>query len=285
MLVIILIEDKRSPICSIDLKSKFPRSSTVYVTKKNYDVCINLIKGSPTLTKSWLVFIDVRVPVEHLKQILKVSKHNVNIVNSTHHDCKEKYGFCKSIGLHPQILDCIKPSDQECIGHITKSLKCSNEVALYLTRSCNNYMPHIEECILLLTGYNGVLDNRIVDLYVPKRSSITVHTLFYHILGEKTVDMSQLALFLYNFRYGIKYVLQSLNDMFSDTIEIYKLMNAGELGEDNYEDYSYKDIKLTKYMISVIVTSIYHKVDFDTIVRYKLVLSNIKDVPNLLNIL
>lgn len=280
---IILLEDARAPIFSEDLRAKTPRSSIIRMEPKNTRTCISLMKGKPTLTSTWLVFVDMKVSDIVLESISGLP-NCINIVFTKSVDAERKLSICRK-GGDSKLLDMINVDKESCVSYITSRLNTSEKLSKSIADKCNYFLPYIEEAILVLEMIDKEVTKSDVDLYIQKRSNLTVNSLFYHLVGFKTLSSQIVSDFLYQYKFAFPYIKKKLLLLFSESEKIYKSIENGNLGLDNIKDYLKNNkVKISEYMISVLISKIHPIIGLGELVLIKISIDKIDDMVNLLSL-
>ena len=80
-----------------------------------------------------------------------------------------------------------------------------------------------------------------------------------------------LASYLYDFRYGFKYIKDSLLSYLNDAIEIYLLMEQGFLGADNFKSYDFgRSIVFSEYSLRKLIIDVHSVISLDVLILTKI---------------
>lgn len=280
---IILLEDPRAPIFSEDIRSKIPRSSFIRMEPKNTRTCISLMKGKPTLTSTWLVFVDKKVSDIVLESISGLP-NCVNIIFTKSVDAERKLSICKK-GGDSKILDMINVDKESCVSYINSRIGTTEKLSKLIAGKCNYFLPYIEEALLVLEMLDTDVTKSDIDLYIQKRSNLTVNSLFYHLVGFKVLSSEMVSDFLYQYKFAFPYIKKKLLLLFSESEKIYKCIEDGSLGLDNIKGYLKNNkVKISEYMISVLISKIHPIIGLGELVLIKISIDKIDDMTNLLSL-
>lgn len=282
---IVLIEDSKAPIFSRDLKMKFPGSCTMYVEKRSTIDSIKLIESPPTLMDKWLVIVKDGVQEPVMKYIANLGEKNINLFMSDTLNYTKIYSIVNS-KIETKILNAVNVEEATSVKYSMNRLNISKDVAEYLVKICNNYMPHLEEAIIVLEGLGEDVTKSSVDKYIPRRVNLTIYSLFYHLVGIKIIGEKNLALYLYNYKYAIKYIKKKLLNLLNISQIIYRDVESGSLGSDNIEEYyNSKNLKVSKYFISKVVNEMHPTLDYPTLLVLKYRIEKTTNMITLLNLI
>jgi hypothetical protein len=281
---IILLEDKRAPIFTSSVVKKFPRSSTIRLTPRDARTLIGLLNKKPTLSNSWLVLVDNRVSDTVIQDIVNI-EHCVNVIYATELNLKHKNSLCPK-KENTQIVNVINLSEEECKSYILSRIEIEIDALDKLYTQTKGYMPYVEESLTILNTIGCKVTLRDINTYIPKRSSATVNTVFYHMIGVRKAEEKVLIEFLYQFRYAIKYLKTRLFEIIEDTEKMYKDIELGILGADNISRY-YSDnkFKVSEYYTSLVVLEIFPNLSIEDLIAYKYAISKVENVLELIAIL
>lgn len=280
----VVLEDPRAPLFTQELVEQFPKSSTVGINPRNTKGLIPTLNGSPTLTDNWLVLVDKRVgdtviaELAGMKTCINVFYAKANNVNYIAALCRE-HGDC-------QIVDMLNMDEPSTINYVKTKLNVNESVARELVKRCKCYLPYIEESMLTLKSLQEPITINHVKEYIQKRSETTVFTVFYHLVGLKRKRLSELGLFLYQYRYAYPYIKKRLQKIFTETIKLYKDIELGKLGGDNIKDYlSENKMEVSEYFVRRIVLELHETMTVDELYLHKIIIDKTDNMPTLLSVL
>ena len=282
---IILIEDPSVPIVSSEIKEKFPQPSIRYVNKKTDSADLVCLKNHPLLTIKWLVIIEHGSPIDMIEGLVKLETC-VCVVMSSKSNYLSYISLCKKFG-ECRFIDASKLDKASNRKYVIKRIgvgeKCADKLCVY----CNEYLPYIEEAIITLQSLDKDIVEADISKYISKRTGITVHSLFYHLIGYKTCNDKLMTLFLYRFRYALPYLKKKLVSLLDTTMKLYSSMQCGELGPDDIDSYMASNEKLgvSKYFVSNAVTNLYSSIDYDVLVLTKIKIEKTENIIQLLSYL
>ena len=217
------------------LLKKFPQSSQITINKFNYYQAIETIAFRPILTESWLVRVSDRLQITQMEKILK-HKENVNVITVRDslklETLKEKF---ISQGIPFKVVENKKISQQDLIVYVCESLPISYKDAVYLCKRHNMYAPMIVNSVNSLLLFDKV-NRDIIKKYTKRYDSVNLTEIVDSMLGVSTHKKSKIIEKIYEFRYGLEFLLDFIVNELNNYELIFRLIESGELNLDNYRD-------------------------------------------------
>lgn len=217
------------------LLKKFPQSSQITINKFNYYQAIETIAFRPILTESWLVRVSDRLQITQMEKILK-HKENVNVITVRDslklETLKEKF---ISQGIPFKVVENKKISQQDLIVYVCESLPISYKDAVYLCKRHNMYAPMIVNSVNSLLLFDKV-NRDIIKKYTKRYDSVNLTEIVDAMLGVSTRKKSKIIEKIYEFRYGLEFLLDFIVNELSNYELVFRLIESGELNLDNYRD-------------------------------------------------
>ena len=234
---IILLENENLKMFSVmgKLLKKFPQSSQITINKFNYYQAIETIAFRPILTESWLVRVSDRLQITQMEKILK-HKENVNVITVRDslklETLKEKF---ISQGIPFKVVENKKISQQDLIIYVCESLPISYKDAVYLCKRHNMYAPMIVNSVNSLLLFDKV-NRDIIKKYTKRYDSVNLTEIVDSMLGVSTRKKSKIIEKIYEFRYGLEFLLDFIINELNNYELVFRLIESGELNLDNYRD-------------------------------------------------
>lgn len=217
------------------LLKKFPQSSQITINKFNYYQAIETIAFRPILTESWLVRVSDRLQITQMEKILK-HKENVNVITVRDslklETLKEKF---ISQGIPFKVVENKKISQQDLIVYVCESLPISYKDAVYLCKRHNMYAPMIVNSVNSLLLFDKV-NRDIIKKYTKRYDSVNLTEIVDSMLGVSTHKKSKIIEKIYEFRYGLEFLLDFIVNELNNYELVFRLIESGELNLDNYRD-------------------------------------------------
>lgn len=217
------------------LLKKFPQSSQITINKFNYYQAIETIAFRPILTESWLVRVSDRLQITQMEKILK-HKENVNVITVRDslklETLKEKF---ISQGIPFKVVENKKISQQDLIVYVCESLPISYKDAVYLCKRHNMYAPMIVNSVNSLLLFDKV-NRDIIKKYTKRYDSVNLTEIVDSMLGVSTRKKSKIIEKIYEFRYGLEFLLDFIVNELANYELVFKLIESGMLNLDNYRD-------------------------------------------------
>lgn len=217
------------------LLKKFPQSSQITINKFNYYQAIETIAFRPILTESWLVRVSDRLQITQMEKILK-HKENVNVITVRDslklETLKEKF---ISQGIPFKVVENKKISQQDLIIYVCESLPISYKDAVYLCKRHNMYAPMIVNSVNSLLLFDKV-NRDIIKKYTKRYDSVNLTEIVDSMLGVSTRKKSKIIEKIYEFRYGLEFLLDFIVNELNNYELVFRLIESGELNLDNYRD-------------------------------------------------
>lgn len=217
------------------LLKKFPQSSQITINKFNYYQAIETIAFRPILTESWLVRVSDRLQITQMEKILK-HKENVNVITVRDslklETLKEKF---ISQGIPFKVVENKKISQQDLIVYVCESLPISYKDAVYLCKRHNMYAPMIVNSVNSLLLFDKV-NRDIIKKYTKRYDSVNLTEIVDSMLGVSTRKKSKIIEKIYEFRYGLEFLLDFIVNELNNYELVFRLIESGELNLDNYRD-------------------------------------------------
>jgi len=284
---IVLIED---PIYSIDslkrsVKEKFPISSQLFVTRRNYYESLKLIKNPPLLTEGWAIVLSSALPAKQAALFCEDSK-NLVIIEVLPRKKNESMSELNGLGIEFSVVDNVHVDKERLAKYCVDKLGISQKDAVTLCNRCNNYLPYVTESVSLLSSLGKEVSRSDILKYVNKRSSFNVQSLFLHLIGYNRKNTETVACFLYDFRYAMNYIKTSLLAYLNDCIAIYLYMEEGLLGADNYKDFKFPSkLTISEYLLKKIILDVHPVVPLEVIIVIKISIERMNKIYELINII
>lgn len=282
---IILNEDLRVPIFTNKIVKKFSNSSIVKVNKRTrFDDLKRTLSYRPLFNKSYLILVSKNTEPTVLEYCLTL-KDEVVVVYCDSNSKNIYYNKAKKFST-TKIVDVTRMDESGTIDYIKSRLTISDDNAKKLMNKCNKFMPFIEENVISLEVLGCTITSKEIDKYVSKYSNITVYSLFYSILGIKSINSKDLVYFLYSFRRAFDYLHKTLLTLFKITIRIYSDIESGDLGCDNIKQYhTEKELKdVSVYFVKQIVEESHKSLNLRDILVLEYAVKESKNILELLNL-
>lgn len=271
-MIVILLEDKVYSLNSFPkkIRDRFPNTSILMVNKKNTEECLRKSKEIPLLTDGWAIIIDDKVPIEQTVQFCKNDSNLVVIWINPKNKMEMELALTKE-KLKYRIVDNINLEKDKLLDYVCSELKIDLKESKTLCNKCNNYLPYVLESVTMLKSLGRQVTRKDILNFIDKRNRLNVHSLFLHLIGYKVVDTSLIASYLYDFRYGFKYIKDSLLSYLNDAIEIYLLMEQGFLGADNFKTYDFgRSIAFSEYSLRKLIIDVHSVISLDVLILTKI---------------
>lgn len=263
-MIYILCENTVDNICSgIDaFYAKFPESTRVRLSNNVLKESLDAYKQPPLLASRWLFLCSEFLVKKNVRPLCKLALDNVVIINTISlqrgNEIKELF---REYDVTVKIINNTVIKPEKVIAYIRQNGQCSEEVAKYVYKRYNGYMPAIARATQTLSLIPGTTK---VDVrrYTERGINYTLADLASFLLGEQRKHMSSKDAIgvVYNFRYAMKYVSKYLQNYINIYLEVFKEMSEANLTIDNVDSFlnttSNKVIKkLSSKRLSVIAGS------------------------------
>lgn len=274
-MIIVLLENKVYAIDSLigRVRREFPDSSILEVNKNNRFDMLKLSNTTPLLTNGWVIICNERMNTQQCLPFCK-NPNNLTILHTTPKNKSDVLNFLAENKLEFSLVDNINVSKETLIDYVSSELKLTEKESKTLCNKCNNYLPYVLESVALLQTLGRQVTRNDILKFIDKRTTMSIVSLFNHVIGFKTLDSSLVATYLYDFKYAFGYLKTKLLSYIDDAIYIYTLMDSGLLGPDNYKDYKFdKKLTVSDYMVKNIILNIHRKVSFEILLLTKIKVS------------
>lgn len=281
-MIYLVIEDKRATIFSTPVIEKFPKSSIVKVNKYNAHKEMSLIKMRPTLTNTWLVLVDNNVPEPIVEQLLEYESNCIILLYCDENNIYFRYNIlnskCKTYRVNVKTMN-----KEDCEKYIKDRINISVD-ALHSMTTENNFMPYIEECLIVLESLDKQISKEDVINYIPKRMNVTVYDVFYNLINYKIGNTKSIVSFLYQFKYAWDYIQTKIVMLCNITLKLYNDIEDGILGADNVDEYYNNNGKLgvSIYFVKLVILKLFPKISYLEIISNRLLVERLEDIPSLL---
>lgn len=239
---IILAEELRYPLNSflesIRSQKKVPGSSLVFCNKNNLFDVKKIIASPPPLTRGWVIFVNNNKILEDDVRSLE-SDYNWVIYVVRNKDSLRELGVnFESWGVEFRLVNNLEPSEEKVISYIMTELGLSESDAKYLYNRHRGYLPRISESVDRLSVVEN-LDRKNIRKYTEAASDISIDVLFRYIIGQDDGKgmSTKAANLIFQFRYGLPYVMKQLLRKFEVYIFLYEDILSGQLSRENYKEY------------------------------------------------
>lgn len=280
-MILVLIEDPLIPIVSNEIKEKFPSNCRMSINQSTKYKELEKLKDSPLLTKKWYVDISKNVNKILLSKVL--IHDNINIVRTSASDYKETLAFCSKYG-ECKFINALRLDRDSIRTFICSELNVDSELGDFLYERCNGYTPSILESVTLLKSLSKEIKKSDITKYVKPTPLVNVKSLFLHIMGVRRIKQKSLVLFLYNFRYAIKYLKTELLNLFNVVIKLYNDLLEGKLDLSDIKGYvSENKLKVSDLFVIELIDNVVRNTPLENIylLRYKIL--QLENTVELLN--
>lgn len=278
----LVIEDSRAPLFSRDFFKNTPKDSIFRITKRTLYKDLDDLKKSPLFTNKWFVLIENKVGNDMIEKMKDHTDVDV-IVLADRNNYVSKRSYLLKLGEF-KVIDLVNPSKDYCERFVINELGVTKDTAKVLLGRSNYFLPTIVENVNLLKCLGRTPTTNDVNLYVSRRTSVTVYTLFYYILNNSKVKPKTILLFLHEFRFAFNYVKTRLIELFDVSMKIYDSVESGTLGGSNciqfIED---NNLDVTEYFVRIVITDLHPKITYEKLYLEKLRISRIENIVELLN--
>lgn len=240
--------------------SKFPASSIIMYKGQTADKLKTILANRPMFTEQYILYFD-RPPKEDIILMLKNYDHRY-IIRINMGDFEEYMLSLKKVGmLDITVVDNWNLDKQEVHKYISNSLKIEDDAIDYLWRRTGEYLPRLIESVSILKSFD-VVDRKVIQMYVPRRSTLGYRDLLQHLLGVKKRSDKQVFELLAYYSKGHKHIasylvteLSKWRDVWND-MDDYSLtpMNAKEYWESEPKNFSRKELLFMTSLYSKITT-------------------------------
>lgn len=280
-MILVLIEDPLIPIVSNEIKEKFPYNCRMSITQATRYKEIEKLKDSPLLTKKW--YVDISSNVNNILLSKVLTYNNINVVRTSTSDYKEKLSLCSKYG-ECKFINALKLDRDSIKSFICNELNVDSELGDFIYERCNGYTPNILESVTLLKSLSKDIKKSDITKYVKPTPPVSVKSLFLHIIGLKKIKQKSLVLFLYNFRYAIKYLKTELLKLFDIVIKIYNDLLEGNLDLSDIKGYiSDNRLKVSDLFVIEILDSVVRNIPIENIYLLRYKIFQLEDTVELLN--
>lgn len=281
---VILLEDERASEFTKKLYSSYPETSIVKVSTKDTIEKLYFLNNKPLLTTNWLVLVDKRVGLPII-EFLATNKFCVNIIYATDLDSSLKLAFCKKLNDDSSIVDMLNISKDSAISFITSEISIDEVLAEKLYNKCNKFFPYIVGALHSLSMLDRKIVSKDLDVYVESHSSLTPNSLFYHLVGVKTLNYKSTIKYLYDYKNAFPYIKKKLLTLYNASEKLYKDIENGELHTNNLDDYCKSNkLKVSPYFVKIIVTKVYKTLTYDELILSKCLVNNLDSTLSLLSL-
>lgn len=281
-MIYLVMEDSRAPLFTEDLYNTVPKSSIVKIKKSTLDLEVDKLNSSPLFTSKWFALIDRGVSENLIVKICSM-KSVVPIIYVTDKTVGSVRSVISEFGEN-KLVNLINPSKSFCEKHVCKVLSVTEDVSKCLCEKSNYFLPSLEENINVLKSLGRAPSKKDINLYISRRNSVTIYSLFYFILGQSKVLPKNIIVFMHDFKYAFSYLKESLLKLFDDMLQIYDDIENAIVGKTNIDSY-YKSSKLgcTLFFTKRVVLEFHKIFTYEEIYLRKLKLARCSNVVELLN--
>lgn len=282
----LLIAEKANA-CINPIMNKFdiPAISKKYVTSNNFTELIPILKTKPIMTNKWYVIIDPKLTIKQIKELMSFDNFNILMVDNEKLFKSMKLDLIDE-GVNFKTYDNLNPPKEQVIKYILDHINTNDvEVAKYIYNRHDGYLPKIMESIALL-GNLAEVTKKDVYKYTYAMNSMWLNDVLLCILGYPLPGKSakkRAVETLYEFRYGIKYVLSTMKKDISIIRYAFEEINAGRLSLENYKEFESdnKDFKLLSNNRKEKIIDAYNYVSYRRVLKIQYALNHIE--PNSFN--
>lgn len=270
-----------------ELETKFPRTSTLFLSNRNLEWVKNTVTNSkPLLTSKWLI-VGNQLKENSVLTMVKNLYDNVLVLryNNKSKDVEDLMKILKSMSINFSIVDNMNLSESRLVSYVSSELNLTEADSKTLVKRCNYYVPYINESVFALKSLCRPIERKDILNFVVKRSSFNTLSLFNHIIGFKRVNNEVVSRFLYDFRFALKFLKTDLLEKLDDAILVYSLMNEGLLSPSNFKEFTFpRKLKISDYLLKSLILDINKSVSYETLVYNKLMISKIEYFYQLIEI-
>lgn len=279
---LLIAEKRNAAIDPVMERLNIPTISRKYVTSYNFVDLIGILKTKPILTDRWYVVIDPKLPLRQIKELMSLDNFNVLIVESMREFESMKIDLAEQ-GVAFKTYDNLNPPKDKVIQYITDNIKADQDVALYIYNRHDGYLPKIMESIILLKPLARVTKKEVFD-YTYASNSMWLHDVLLCMLGYplpgKTAKKKAVAT-LFEFRYGIKYVLSTMKKDLDVIRYAFDEIREGRLTAENYKEFESdnKEFKLLSKGKKERIVDAFNYVPMKRVLKLQIALDNIEPKP------
>lgn len=282
---LLVAEKANASINPIMNRYDIPAISKKHVTSNNFTELIPVLKTKPLMTDKWYVIIDPKLTLKQIKELMSFDNFNILMVDNEKLFQSMKLDLIEE-GVQFKTYNNLHPPKEIVIKYILDHINTNDEeVAKYIYNRHDGYLPKIMESIMLLSNLAEVTKTDVAK-YTYAMNSMWLNDVLLCILGYplqgKTAKKRAVST-LYEFRYGIKYVLSTMKKDISIIRYAFEEINAGRLSLENYKEFESdnKDFKLLSNSRREKIIDAYNYVPYRRVLKVQYALNQIE--PNSFN--
>lgn len=277
------MEDSRAPLFSRDFLRDIPSDSIFKVTRNTLIKDLEVLKRNPLFTNKWFVLFDSKVDTSMIDRMISYPNADVIVMADRVNYQKKKSSLMK-LGEY-KVIDLVNPSKEFCKNYVIKELGVGDDVAKALLSRSNYFLPTIAENVNTLRSLGRTPTISDVNLYVSKRTSVTVYTLFYYLFNISNVPSKSILMFLYEFRFAFVYLKTRLLELFDVSLTVYSDVESGVVSGVNCREYlSDKQFNVTEYFLKTVINELHPLVTYEKLYLERLRFSRCENIVELLNL-
>lgn len=252
----IVAEDPNNAITDLlgTIRNQYPNSSIYRVHKDNFDSAIKIISKLPMLSSGWLVITNPnKMTVNQIRRLCAL-EDNLTIFNVTKSsDFDKAVELLTKADVEFKYIDNLHPSKDRIINYITEELNISKDIAKYIAKRCNYYIPRVYESVLMLQVVDGEIDKKVVSKYTTNYGVASVASLVEHIIGYETKNKKTLLGLINNYRYGMPFLFKLVLEEIEQILTGYRLIMTGQLSFKNYSTFKSDELKCSEWKLKKIL--------------------------------
>lgn len=276
-MIYVLCENTIDNICSgLDaFNKKFPSSARIQLNREILSGSLDGYKQPPLIASRWLFICPETLVQRNVKPICELAVNNVVIIRTNTlikgREILEKF---HDFNVDVKIINNMQIKPEQVVMYIRNTAGCSEDIAKYVYKRYNGYMP----AIIRATQTLSVLDEVTkydVRKYTEHGINYTIADLGNYLIGEqrKFMSLEDAIGIIYNFRYAMGYLTRYLKDYIDDYLEVFKEMSEANLTTENVEKFitttdNKRIKKLSTKRLSVIAGS-FDRVSVDKLMYIK----------------
>lgn len=240
-MIYILCENTVDGICSAleIFYKRFPESTRIRLNRTILQESLDAYKQPPLLANRWLFICPESLVQKNVRPLCQLASNNVVIINTvTLTRGKELKENFEGYDISVKLIDNTNIKPNIVVDYIIQNGGCSEEVARYVYKRYNGYMPAIVRATQTLSLIPDTT-KADVRLYTERGINYTLADLTAFLLGEQRKPMlaKDAIGVVYNFRYAMGYVSKYLQNQINTYLEVFKEMSEANLTLENIDSY------------------------------------------------
>lgn len=228
---------------------------------------LNKYKKPPLFAPGWLLECNIGLNVSYLKYLQKMPTNNIYLfVVDSKRKLEQLASKFEGVSIEYKAINNLKIPKDVVLDYILSELNINETTAKFLYSRHHGYVKDIVTSVHILKNFDYVTQS-IIKKYTVPTSSVKVYDLVTFITEPNKVSYDSIIALLFQYQYGLEYLLKYTVDQLEIYLKIFSYMLDGVVDITNYKviipqlnDRAFKDLSI--YRVGKIIES-FDYISFD----------------------